>query len=72
MRWPSKRPDISAGPNERAGFIDPPVTGPIAMIPAATVNPIARPPIFGPFGSTAVPKTTKTRKNVAIASSAKP
>ena len=35
---------------------------------AAIVRPIANPPTFGARGSTAVPNTTNTRKNVAIAS----
>ena len=47
---PSKMCVTTAGPNERAGFIDPPVSGPIARMPAVTVRPIANPPTFGPRG----------------------
>ena len=62
-------PLATAGPKERAGFIEPPVSGPMARMSAAIVNPIASPPMRGAFGSTAVPKITNARKNVAMASS---
>ena len=48
----------------------PPVSGPIASMPAVSVMPIASPPIFGPCLSTAVPITASIRKKVAMASSA--
>ena len=54
-----QRPPISAGPNQRAGFIAAPVSGPNAMISKAITSPIVNPAVFshGPRSSTAVPKT---------------
>ena len=68
MACPSKIPLTIAGPNDRAGFIDAPVSGPIARMSAVTTRPMAKPPTLGAAGSTAVPNTTKMRKNVAITS----
>src|SRR5262245_65721866 len=63
-------PEASAGPNQRAGFIAAPVYGPNAMMSNAITRPIVRPAVFdhGPRGSTAVPNTANTRKNVVTAS----
>ena len=63
-------PEASAGPNQRAGFIAAPVYGPNAMMSNAITSPIVSPAVFdqGPRGSTAVPNTAKTRKNVVVAS----
>ena len=58
-------PLTTAGPNDRAGFIDAPVSGPIARMSAVTTRPMANPPTLGAAGSTAVPNTTKVRKKVA-------
>src|SRR4029450_792880 len=63
-------PETSAGPNQRGGVIAAPVWGPNAMMSNAIASPIVSPAVFenGPRGSTAVPKTAKTSKNVVVAS----
>ena len=54
-------PRRTAGPNQRAGFIAAPVSGPPMKMSAATARPMARPPIFGARGSIAVPNTATTQ-----------
>ena len=69
---PSRRRDSAsgwcarAGPNARAGFIAAPVKGPPKSMSMVIVRPMAKPAILlnAPLASTAVAKTTKTRKNV--------
>ena len=70
----SQSPPTSAGPNQRAGFIAAPVSGPNAMMSNAITRPIVNPAVLfqGPLSSTAVPNTAKTRKNVRIASMTMP
>src|SRR5687767_8527071 len=63
-----KLPDATAGPNQRAGFIAAPVSGPPMRTSAVTARPMARPPIFGARRSTAVPKTASSSTTVRIAS----
>src|SRR5207247_1758311 len=59
-------PATSAGPNDRAGFIEAPVIGPVARMSIATVRPIPNPPILTVFprSSTAVPNTDVTSRKV--------
>src|SRR2546428_5046496 len=66
----SKNCATMAGPNHRAGFMAAPVNGPPIMMSSEMVSPIARPPtaLNEPFGSIPVPYTTKTKKNVRMAS----
>src|SRR5439155_2164053 len=63
----------SAGPNERAGFIDAPLTAPPARMSNATVRPIPNPPILTarPRSSTAVPKIDVISKYVRMNSVSK-
>ena len=42
--WPSKIPVATAGPSERAGFIEPPVRGPATSAPIATAVPMRSAP----------------------------
>jgi len=64
----SQFPCTSAGPNDRAGFIDVPVTAPPARMLDATVSPIPNPPIFKAFprSSTAVPMIAIIKRNVMM------
>src|SRR3954451_11536880 len=64
----SSRPEAIAGPNQRAGFIAAPVSGPPMRMSAVIANPMARPPVLGPRGSTAVPNTANRTSAVRTAS----
>jgi hypothetical protein len=50
-----------SGPNERAGFVDEPVTGPIVTMIAASVSPITMPATACGERRSIAPRTTKTR-----------
>src|SRR5918996_2196706 len=67
---PVYSPPATAGPSDRAGFMEPPVNGPPIMMSIAITNPIASPATLlnEPSGSTAVANTTQTRRNVSTAS----
>src|SRR3954471_9920527 len=62
----------SAGPNERAGFIEAPVTAPPHRMLNATVRPIPKPPLLtaGRRSPTGVPKIDVINKNVMMNSAA--
>ena len=64
----SRKPPATAGPNQRAGFMAAPVSGPPIRMSAVMARPMARPPILGARGSIAVPKTANSRTMVRIAS----
>src|SRR5207245_1464505 len=63
-------PVASAGPNQRAGFMAAPVSGPTARTSIVITNPTVNPAVFanGPRSSITVAKTAHTRKKVATAS----
>jgi hypothetical protein len=58
----------NSGPNERAGFVDEFVTGPMVMTMAASVRPITRPATACGDRRSIAPSTTKTRIPAASAS----
>ena len=60
----------TAGPSERAGFIEVPVKGTATKCPTRIARPIATGARWRiPLGSIAVAKTTNTKANVSTASS---
>jgi hypothetical protein len=58
----------NSGPNERAGFVDEPVTGPIVTMIAASASPITMPATACGERRSIAPRTTKTRIPAASAS----
>jgi hypothetical protein len=58
----------NSGPNERAGFVDEPVTGPIVTMIAASASPITMPATAWGERRSIAPRTTKTRIPAASAS----
>src|SRR2546428_4530677 len=63
-------PVATAGPNQRAGFMAAPVSGPTARTSIVITSPTVNPAVFanGPRSSITVAKTAHTRKKVATAS----
>jgi hypothetical protein len=58
----------NSGPNERAGFVDEPVTGPTVTMIAASASPITIPATAGGERRSIAPRTTNTRIPAASAS----
>src|SRR3984885_7803059 len=68
-QYEDQSPDTSAGPNERAGFIDAPLTGAAQRPASATYPPTPSAPIVPTFcAAEAVPRITLTSPPVTAVS----